>query len=79
MYEHNFAEPQLQHLANKISTNYNKLSRKGRKFLDLMDQNVVKVNKHYELSLPLKEKYTLLHNNKGCCSETLSVFEKKVR
>ena len=46
MYEHDFAEPQLQHRANKISTNYNKLSRKGRKFLDLMNQSVVKMDKH---------------------------------
>ena len=38
MYEHDFVEPQLQHCANKISINYDKLSRSDRRFLDLMDQ-----------------------------------------
>ena len=42
MYEHDFFEPQLQHCANKISINCDKLSRNGRRFLDLMDQKAVK-------------------------------------
>ena len=55
MYEQSFVEPQLQHWANKISINYDKLSRNDRRFLDLMDQKAVKVDGHYELPLPLKD------------------------
>ena len=32
MYKHDFVEPQLQHCANNISINHNKLSRNDRKF-----------------------------------------------
>ena len=55
MYEQSFVEPQLQHWANKISINYDKLSRNDRRFLDLMDQKAVKVDGHHELPLPLKD------------------------
>ena len=56
MYEHDFFEPQLQHCASKIGINYEKLSKNDRRFLDLMDQKAVKVDGHYELPLPLKDK-----------------------
>ena len=32
IYEHDFVEPQLQHYANKVSINYDKLSRNDRRF-----------------------------------------------
>ena len=48
MYEQGFVVPQLSHFANKISINYEKLSRNNRRFLDLMDQKAVKVNGYYE-------------------------------
>ena len=32
IYEHDFVEPQLQHCANKVSINYDKLSRNDRRF-----------------------------------------------
>ena len=38
MYEHDFVERHLQHRANKISINYDKLSSNDKRFLDLMDQ-----------------------------------------
>ena len=55
MYEHDFLEPQLQHCVNKISINYDKLSRNDRRFFDLTDQKAVKVDGHYLLLLPLKD------------------------
>ena len=56
MYEDDFVESQLQHCANKIGINYDKLSRNNKRFLDLMDQKAVKVGGHYELPLQLKDK-----------------------
>ena len=32
MYEHNFTEPQLEHCANKMSINYDKLPRNDKIF-----------------------------------------------
>ena len=46
MYEHDFAELQLQQCDNKISINYDKLSRNDRRFLNLMGQKAVKVDGH---------------------------------
>ena len=37
LYEHGSIEPQLQHCANKIIINYDKLSRNDWRILDLMD------------------------------------------
>ena len=65
MYEHDFVECQLQHCANKISINYDKLSWNDRRFLDLMNQKVVKVDGHYELPLPLKDEAIRLPNNQA--------------
>ena len=57
MYKHNFVEPQLQHCADKVTINYDKLSRSNRRFLDLMDHIKKQlVNGHYKLRLPLKDK-----------------------
>ena len=64
MYKHNFVEHQLQHHANKISINYDTSSRNDRRFLDLIDQKVVKVDVHYELPLPLIEEDIRLPNNR---------------
>ena len=70
MYEHDFVEPQLQHCANKISINYDKLSRNDRRSLDLIDQKAVKVNGHYELPLSLKDEDIRLPNNRADAMET---------
>ena len=38
MSEHDFFEPQLQHHANKVGINYDKLSRNDRGYVHLMEQ-----------------------------------------
>ena len=63
MYEHNFVEPQLEHCANKMGINYDKLPRNDWIFWDLMDQKAVKVDGHYELPLALKDEDIQLSNN----------------
>ena len=63
MYEHDSAGPQLQHCDNKISIDYNKLSRNDRRFLNLMEEKLVKVAGHYELSLSLIDENIQLTNN----------------
>ena len=76
IYDHVFVEVQLLHHANKISI---KLSRNGRRFLDLMDQKAVKVDGHYELPLPLKDDIQIPNNRAAAtkCLESLRRnFEK---
>ena len=46
MHEHNFVEPQLQHRTTKISINYDTLLKNNKRFLNLMDQKAVKVDRH---------------------------------
>ena len=73
MYEHNFVEPQLEHCANKMSINYDKLPKNDQIFWDLMDQKAVKVEGHYELPLALKDEDIQLSNNKAAamkCQES---------
>ena len=79
MYEHDFVEPQLQHYANKISINYDKLSRNNRRFLDLMDQKKVKVDGHYELPLPLKDEDIRLPNNRAAAMKRLESLRRKFK
>ena len=64
LYEHGSIEPQLQHCANKIIINYDNLSRKDWRILDLMDQKAVKVDGHYELPLPVKDEDIRLPKSK---------------
>ena len=46
IHEKYFTEPHLQHGANKISVDYDSLSRNDRRFLDLIDQEAVKADQH---------------------------------
>ena len=64
LYEHDSIEPQLQHCANKIIINYDNLSRKDWRILDLMDQKAVKMDGHYELPLPVKDEDIRLPKSK---------------
>ena len=77
MCKQDFVEPQLQHCAIKISINYDKLSRKNRRFLDLMDQKAVKVDGHYKLSLPLKDENIQLPNNQAAAMKHLESLRRK--
>ena len=77
MYEYDFVEPQLQHCANKISINYNKLPRSDRRFLDLMDQKEVKKDGHYELPLPLKDEDIRLSSTRAAAMKRLESLRRK--
>ena len=77
MYENDFVEPQLQHCANKISINYNKLPRSDRRFLDFMDQKEVKKDGHYELPLPLKDEDIRLSSNRAAAMKRLESLRRK--
>ena len=79
IYKHDFVEPQLQHCANKISINDDKLSRNKRRFLDSMDQKAVKVDGHYELPLPLKGEDIRLANNRSEAMKHLESLRRKLK
>ena len=51
-YEHDFVEPESQYCVNtKISLNYDNLSKNESKFLELMEREGAKIERHYQLSL----------------------------
>ena len=77
MYEHDFVEPQLQPCANKISINYDKLSKNDWRFLDWMDQKAVKVEGHYKLPLPLKDEDIQLPNHWTAAMKCLESLRRK--
>ena len=53
--EHDFVEPESQYsLDNKITLNYDNLSKNDRKFLELMERKAAKIDGYYQLPLPLK-------------------------
>ena len=77
MCEPDFFDPQLQHRTKK-SINYDKLSRYERKFLYLMDEKAVKVDGHYELPLPLKDKDIIPPINRATLIKRLESLKKEV-
>ena len=65
IYEHDFFEPESQYCVNnKINPNYDNLSKNDRRFLDLMEGEAVKIDGHYLLPLPLRDKESVLPNNR---------------
>ena len=80
IYEHDFVEPELQYsINNKINLNYSNLSKNGRRFLELMERETVKIDGHYQLPLPLKDKELVLPNNRqDGCNEVHAVIKEKV-
>ena len=77
MYEHDSVEPQLQHCDNKISIDYDKLSRNDRRFLNLMEQKLVNVAGHYELCLSLIDEDIQLPNNQAAAVKGLESLRRK--
>ena len=63
--QHDFVEPEPQYSVNyKINLNYDNLSKNDRRFLELMEREAVKIDGHYQLPLPLKDKELVLPNNR---------------
>ena len=65
IYEHDFVEPESQYsVNNKINFNYDNLSKNDKRLLELMEREAVKIDGHYQLPLPLKDKELASPNNR---------------
>ena len=76
-YEHDFVEPESQYCVNtKISLNYDNLSKNESKFLELMGKESVKIERHCQLLLPLKDKELVLSNNRMAAMKCMQSLKK---
>ena len=78
IYEHDFVEPESQYsVNNKINLNYDNLSKNDRRFLELMEREAVKIDGHYQLPLPLKDKELVLPNNRMAAIKSMQSLKKR--
>ena len=78
IYEHDFVEPESQYsFNNKINFNYDNLSKNDRRFLELMEREAVKINGHYQLPLPLKDKELVLPYNRLAAMKRMQTLKKR--
>ena len=79
IYEHDFVEPESQYCVNnKINLNDDNLSKNDR-FLELMEREAVKIDGHYQLPLPLKDKELVLPNNKMPAMKRMQSLKKRFK
>ena len=77
IYEHDFFETESQYCVNnKIKLNYDNLSKNDRRFLELMEREAVKIDGHYQLPLPLKDKELVLPNNRMASMKYMQSLKK---
>ena len=78
IYEHDLVEPESQYsVNNKINLNYDNLSKNDRRFLELMEREAVKIDEHYQLPLPLKDKGLVLPNNRMAAMKRMQSLKKR--
>ena len=78
IYEHDFIEPESQYsVNNKINLNYDNLSKNDRTFLELIEREAVKIDEHYQLPLPLKDKELVLANNRMAAVKRMQSLNKR--
>ena len=79
IYENDFAEAESQYsVNNKINLNYDNLSKNDdRRFLELMKQEAVKIDRHYQLTLPLKDKELVLPNNSVAAMKRMQSLKER--
>ena len=79
IYEHDFVEPESQYCVNnKINLNDDNLSKNDR-FLELMEREAVKIDGHYQLPLPLKDKELVLPNNRMPAMKRMQSLKKRFK
>ena len=78
IYKHDFVEPESQYsFNNKINFNYDNFSKNDRRFLELMEREAVKINGHYQLPLPLKDKELVLPSNRMAAMKRMQSLKKR--
>ena len=78
IYEHDFVEPESQYYVNnKIYLNYDNLSKNDRRFLEVVEREAVRLDGHYQLPLPLKNKQLMLSNNRMTIMKYMQSLKKR--
>ena len=78
IYEHDFVEPDsLYCINNKINLNYDNLSKNDKRFLDIMETEAVKIDGHYQLPLPLKDKEVMFPDNRMLAMKRMQSLKKR--
>ena len=76
-YEHDFVEPESQDCVNnKINLHYDKLSTNDSKFLEFMEREAVKIERHH-LPLARKDKELVLPNNRMAAMKCMQLLRKR--
>ena len=77
-YEHDFVEPESQDCVNnKVNLNYDNLSRNDSKFLEFMEREAAKIERHYQLPLARKDKELVLPNNRMAAMKCMQLLRKR--
>ena len=80
IYEHDFVEPESQYsVNNKINFNYDNLSKNDKRLLELMEREAVKIDGHYQLPLPLKDKELASPNNRMAAMKRMQSLKKRFK
>ena len=77
IYEHDVVEPGSQYsVNNKIKLNYDNLSKNGKRFLELMKREVIKIDGHHQLPLPRNDKELVSLNNRMAVMKHMQSLKK---
>ena len=78
IYQHAFVETESQYsVNNKIKLNYDNLSKNDKRFSELMEKESVKIDRHYQLPLQLKDKGFVLPNNRMAAMKCMQPLKKR--
>ena len=78
IYQHAFVETESQYsVNNKIKFNYDNLSKNDKRFSELMEKESVKIDRHYQLPLQLKDKGFVLPNNRMAAMKCMQPLKKR--
>ena len=57
--------------------NYDNLSKNDRRFLEFMEREAARIDGHYQLTLPLKDREVVLHNNMMVAMKHMKSLKKR--
>ena len=63
---------------NKSNLNYDNLSRNDRRFIEVTGREAVRIYRHYQLPLPLKDKELVLPNRRMTAYEPHAFSKEEV-
>ena len=62
---------------NMINLNYDNFPKNDRRFFELMEREAVKIDAHYQIPLPLKDKELVLPNKRMTAMKCMQSLKKR--